>query len=74
MHHGTANPRYLADSYSVLDLQAGIVAERFQVSLYVKNVLDEYAYSTFSPNATASSLAVPVVPRTVGVTLRVNFE
>lgn len=74
VYHSTSNPRYLADDYSILDLQAGILTERYQASLYVKNVLNEYAYSTFTPNATASSLAVPVVPRTVGVTLRVNFE
>ena len=74
IYHSTSNPRYLADDYSVLDLQAGIITERYQASLYVKNVLDEYAYSTFTPNATASSLAVPIVPRTVGIALRLSFE
>lgn len=72
--HGPANPRYVADSYEILDLQAGLVTERFEASLYVKNALNEYAYSTFTPNATASSLAVPVVPRTYGVMLRINFN
>lgn len=74
VYHGTSNPRYLADSYHLVDLQAGIMKGRYQASVYVKNLFDEYAYSTFTPNATASSLAVPVVPRTVGITLRVNFE
>lgn len=74
VYHGTASPRYMADDYQVLDLQAGLITERFDISLYVKNALDEYGYSTFTPSATASSLAVPVVPRTVGITLRMKFE
>jgi outer membrane receptor protein involved in Fe transport len=72
--HGTASPRYLADDYQVLDLQAGFATARFDASLYVKNALDEYGYSTFTPSATASSLAVPLVPRTIGITLRMKFE
>lgn len=72
--HGSGNPRYVEDSYSILDLQAGLITERFEASVYVKNALGEYGYSTFTPNLTASSLAVPLVPRTVGIMLRVNFN
>lgn len=71
---GSANPRHIEDSYSVLDLQAGLSAGPFEASVYLKNALGEYAYTTFTPNLTASSLAVPLVPRTVGVTLRMKFN
>lgn len=71
---GSANPRHVEDSYSVLDLQAGLDTGRFEASLYLKNALGEYAYTTFTPNLTASSLAVPLAPRTVGVMLRMKFN
>src|SRR5690606_13527548 len=72
--HGSANPRHIEGNYSVLDLQAGLDTGRLEASVYLKNALGEYAYTTFTPNLTASSLAVPLVPRTVGLMLKMKFN
>ncbi len=65
-------PRLNLDSYNLVDLRAGFTTASFDVSVYVTNVFDEYAYQNFFPDFFGGS-AVPTRPRTYGGIVRWNF-
>jgi iron complex outermembrane receptor protein len=66
-------PRLTIDSYTLVDLRAGLTLGKIDFSLYVTNVFDEYAYTNFGSSLLSPSLAVPTRPRTYGVVARWNF-
>lgn len=66
-------PRVDIDSYSLVDLRAGLAVGPVDLSLYVTNVFDEWAYTNFTPSFNAASLGTPTRPRTVGAVIRWNF-
>lgn len=66
-------PRYVNDSYDVVDLRAGISTDRFDLTLYATNLLNEYAYSYFSTASVGPATATVLRPRTVGITVGVHF-
>jgi iron complex outermembrane recepter protein len=63
------------DAQSILDLNAGLTMGQMTVRLFVKNALNERAYSTlFSPYAPSQPPQfVPVQPRTIGMSLDASF-
>src|SRR5690606_6240150 len=71
-------PRTL-DSYSALDLYAGIESGNWSLRAYVNNVSDERAWSTLGSadsaltGATVQLNAVPIQPRTIGVEFDYRF-
>ncbi len=69
----SSQPRYIIDAYSLVNLNVGFSTERFDASVYVDNVLDEYAYYNYATNNTGFALGVPTRPRTIGVVLRAKF-
>lgn len=66
-------PRVELDSYSLVDLNAGITVGAFDFSLYVTNLFDEWAWTHFAPSSTAASTGTPTRPRTIGGVVRWNF-
>ena len=68
-----SSPRVLLDSYNLVDLRAGATFGRFDTSLYVTNVFDEWAYTNFGPSFSAASLGTPTRPRTIGAVISLNF-
>lgn len=68
-----SSPRVDVGGYSLVDLRAGISINKVDLSFYVTNLLDEWAYTSFSSNYGLPSLAVPTRPRTLGVVARWNF-
>jgi outer membrane receptor protein involved in Fe transport len=62
------------DSYNLVDLRAGFNINQFDVSFYVTNLLDEWAYMSFGGSFVAASLGVPTRPRTLGTVVRWNFR
>lgn len=69
-----SSPRLTIDGYSMVDIRAGMTLSLVDLSLYVTNVTDEWAYTNFGPSFTGPSLATPTRPRTVGLVARVNFD
>ena len=67
---------YSMPAYSLLDLQAGIDAGRFNLALYVRNLTDKRAqlsaYTALVPLG-GNALVSVVQPRTFGATLSVSF-
>jgi hypothetical protein len=61
------------DGYDLVDLRAGLNVGKFDFSLYVTNLLDEWAYTNFAPSFVAPSLGTPTRPRTIGAVVRWNF-
>ena len=68
-----SSPNLTIDGYSLVDLRAGFTAGSFDISLYVTNLMDEWAYTSFAANFNAPSLATPTRPRTFGGVIRWNF-
>ena len=68
-----AAPRVEVPDYDLVDLRAGVSLESFDFALYVNNVFDEWAYTTFSPSYAAVSTGTPTRPRTIGGVVRWNF-
>jgi outer membrane receptor protein involved in Fe transport len=66
-------PRVDLDSYSLVDLRAGVTAGPVDVSLYVTNLFGEWAYTSFAPSFSGASLGTPTRPRTFGAVVRWNF-
>jgi outer membrane receptor protein involved in Fe transport len=65
-----------SDSYTLVDLNAGLIWGRYGLTLYVNNALNEEKWisafgSTFFGSVFASG--VPARPRTIGATLFVSF-
>lgn len=70
---GPSAPRLDIDSYSLVDLRAGTTIGKLDLSLYVTNLFDEWAYTSFSTNFYAPSTGTPTRPRTFGAVVRWNF-
>ena len=66
-------PRVDLDSYSLVDLRAGVTAGPVDVSLYVTNLFGEWAYTSFASSFSGASLGTPTRPRTFGAVVRWNF-
>lgn len=67
-------PRVMLDSYSLVDLRAGVQFGDLDVSLYVNNVFDEWAWSSFGSSFAVIPSGAPTRPRTIGGVLRWNFR
>lgn len=72
-YYPPATPRVDIDSYNLVDLRAGLSWGRLDASLYVTNVFDEWAYTSFDSSFAAISLGTPTRPRTIGAVVRWNF-
>ena len=68
-----SSPRLVLDSYSLIDLRLGLTVSKVNLSFYVTNLLDEWAYTSFAPSFDSPSLGVPTRPRTLGMVARWNF-
>jgi len=68
-----STPRVELNGYSLVDLRAGTSLGAFDVSLYVTNLFDEWAYVNFAPSFVSASTATPTRPRTIGAVVRWNF-
>jgi iron complex outermembrane recepter protein len=66
-------PRVEIDSYHLVDLRAGMQFNDFDVALYVNNVFDEWAWTSFGSSFAVIPSGAPTRPRTVGAVLRWNF-
>lgn len=69
----SSSPRIVLDSYNLVDLRAGFQMRQFDISFYVTNLLDEWAYTNFLSSFSSISRGVPTRPRTMGAVLRWNF-
>jgi len=70
----SSSPRVTVDSYSLVDLRAGFQMKQFDVSFYVTNLLDEWAYTNFASSFSSVSRGTPTRPRTFGGVIRWNFR
>lgn len=61
-------------AYSLFNLRAGIEASRWAVYLYVSNLLDKAGVITRDTGAGYDNQVLTLRPRTIGLTLRANFE
>lgn len=70
-----AVPRFDLPSYSVVDLRAGLTFdERYNLNLYARNILDEDGVvSANNRNGTNVTMVNFLQPRTIGLSLSVNF-
>lgn len=68
-----SSPRVNIDSYNLVDLRAGVQFNDFDVALYVNNVFDEWAWTSFGSSFAVIPSGAPTRPRTVGAVLRWNF-
>lgn len=66
-------PRVEIDSYHLVDLRAGVRLGDFDLSLFVTNLFDEWAWTSFGPSFETIPSGAPTRPRTVGAVLRWNF-
>ena len=69
-------PNYRIPGYAITDIQAGVTIDRFQLALYVRNVLDKRAQvgaETSLVPAGGPVLVTESRPRTVGFTLTTQF-
>lgn len=67
-----ANPNFTVPDYTLVDLNAGVTFDRYRVSLYANNLLDEYGFQN-AGTSIAGGTATVLQPRTVGVVLNVEF-
>lgn len=66
-------PRVWLDDYHLVDLRAGVALRDFDISLYVNNVFDEWAWTSFTPSFATIPTGAPTQPRTYGATVRWHF-
>ena len=69
-------PRQDLPAYSMVNLRAGLKFQNYTLTAYVKNLGDEKAISSVSPETigvTSALSAVIATPRTIGVTLGAKF-
>lgn len=71
--HPPSAPRVNIDGYNLVDLRAGMQFNDFDVALYVNNVFDEWAWTSFNSSFAVVPSGAPTRPRTVGAVLRWNF-
>lgn len=69
-----SSPRVTVDGYHLFDLRAGVALQNFDVSLYVNNVFNEWAWTAFSSSFATIPTGAPTQPRTYGATLRWHFQ
>ncbi len=88
-HTGSQHPYYsqatatnpgglTLDSYTLLDLRAGLRWQHYDLRLYVENLLDEHAYLNLhteaaNPLTGDGARATVARPRTIGLTLGMRF-
>jgi iron complex outermembrane receptor protein len=68
-----SSPRVDVGGYSLVDLRAGLSIGKVDLSFYLTNLLDEWAYTSFQSNFGLPSAGIPTRPRTLGVVARWNF-
>ncbi len=73
MYWPPSAPRVEVGSYNLVDLRAGINVGKVDLSFYLTNLFDEWAYTSFTSSYAIPSLGVPTRPRTLGVVARWNF-
>jgi outer membrane receptor protein involved in Fe transport len=71
--HPSSAPRLTIDSYTLVDLRAGLALGQIDLAFYITNAFDEYGYTHYGPSSVSPSLATPTRPRTYGVVARWNF-
>lgn len=69
----SSTPRLDIGSYSLVDLRAGVSFNKLDLSFYVTNLLDEWAYTSFTSSFDSPSFGVPTRPRTIGMVAKWNF-
>ncbi len=69
---GTTQYRYRQPGYALMDATLGFTKDRWQISLFVKNLTDSNA-STFTSSPQFIKAEVPVRPRTYGLKVGANF-
>ncbi|MGD2129789.1 MAG: TonB-dependent receptor [Lysobacterales bacterium] len=74
MYYQPSSPRVDIGSFNIVDLRAGIALGPLDLSLYVTNVFNEWAYTYFAPTYSGPSLGTPTRPRTFGAVARWNFR
>lgn len=67
-------PRVSIDAFHLVDLRVGVALRDFDVSLYVNNVFDEWAWTDFSPSFATVPTGAPTQPRTYGASVRWHFQ
>jgi iron complex outermembrane recepter protein len=70
------SPNYVMDSYTTLDIRAGLTSDRYQITAFVQNLTDERGLVNASVSVSGgvtSSNVVFVRPRTVGARFSVQF-
>lgn len=68
-----SSPRVWIDDYHLVDLRAGMTFRDFDVSLYITNLFDEWAWTDFNSSFATIPTGAPTQPRTVGGVVRWNF-
>lgn len=66
-------PRVWLEDYHLVDLRAGVALRDFDISLYVNNVFDEWAWTSFTPSFATIPTGAPTQPRTYGAMVRWHF-
>ncbi len=66
------NPNFDVDNYVTVDLRTGVRLGRYTLSLYVTNLLDEYAFQRATTN-TVQGTATILRPRTIGAVFSAEF-
>jgi len=72
------NPEKILPGFTTVDLRAGAAWKRYRLDLYIRNVADERAYYNGSAlrafvGQNVPITAVPIQPRTFGMTLSAHF-
>lgn len=66
-------PSFTMEDYTLVDLRAGVRFDRYAVSLYATNLLDEYAFQNAGVIIPTQGNATILRPRTIGAVLNVDF-
>ena len=69
---GAPNPAYIDPSYAVVNLNAGVNVDRFEFSLFAKNLLDNKTILQ-SPTINSVTMGYTLRPMTVGVAFQAKF-
>ncbi|MDB5365609.1 MAG: hypothetical protein JWM77_1536 [Rhodospirillales bacterium] len=72
----TTSPNFVQPSYNQLDLRGGVSDERYQLTLFIRNLTDERgmaAAATTVAGGVSTTNVTFIRPRTVGFTLDVQF-
>jgi iron complex outermembrane recepter protein len=75
-YRGTFGHNVVMDGYATLDLRAGVDFNRFNVSVYAKNVTNSDAISNVLPYGDRPDGVIsvyPIRPRTIGVTVGASY-